>query len=44
MLRHQQLGSGFSYDLQVIRGLAYAFPMSALLWLLVAATLLVLIP
>lgn len=36
MLRQEQAFSGYGADLQVIRGLAYAFPVSGLLWTILA--------
>jgi hypothetical protein len=36
MLRQQQAVSGYGNDLEVIRGLAYAFPVSGVLWGLLA--------
>jgi hypothetical protein len=36
MLRQQQAVSGYATDLQVIRGVAYAFPLSGVLWALLA--------
>jgi gamma-glutamylcysteine synthetase len=36
MLRQQQAVAGYGNDLQVIRGLAYAFPLSGMLWALLA--------
>jgi hypothetical protein len=43
MLRQQQAISAYGNDLQVVRGLAYAFPMSGMLWALLALSVLLFI-
>jgi gamma-glutamylcysteine synthetase len=43
MLRQQRMISRYGSDLQVIRGIAYAFPMSGMLWSLLALSLLLLL-
>lgn len=43
MLKQQQAISGYGNDLQVIRGLAYAFPVSGMLWALLALFVLILL-
>jgi hypothetical protein len=43
MLRQQQTMSRYGNDLQVIRGLAYAFPVSGMLWGLFALFVLLLL-